>query len=316
MNKYLLTILCSSNLDLLKISFESAANQLNYDNYDIFIVINTLNEEFYKEVLNYYKENMHKKLKKIIRSESNGKPGKGHNSLLDIFKSEPEYEYLLILDGDDFYYPCALERINFINENYKLDLFFLTANTKISKKIEISNNEIEKKIDNIQQDINYNYNTTYTISKFQNIVSIGKEYNDVIATPFRLIATNRKILKNYNKLFNENMKLYDDYYLYLLIYKLYNDNNFNPKNINIKIINDSYIYLYNKFNESSLSYSSNLEHDIALVNKIKKQLNIDNLYNEKFNVIPINSIFNNDEDKLKQIEDYFFRWIINKTKNL
>ena len=316
MTKYLLTILCSSNLELLKISFESAANQLNYDNYDIFIVINTLNEEFYKEVLNYYKENMHKKLKKIIRSESNGKPGKGHNSLLDIFKSEPEYEYLLILDGDDFYYPCALERINFINENYKLDLFFLTANTKISKKIEINNNEIEKKIDNIQQDINYNYNTTYTISKFQNIVGIGKEYNDIIATPFRLIATNRKIFKNYNKLFDENMKLYDDYYLYLLIYKLYNDNNFNPKNINIKIINDSYIYLYNKFNESSLSYSLNLEHDIELVNKIKKQLNIDNLYNEKFNVIPINSIFNNDEDKLKQIEDYFFRWIINKTKNL
>ena len=307
MTKYLLTILCSSNLELLKISFESASNQLNYDNYDIFIVINTLNEEFYKE-------NMHKKLKKIIRSESNGKPGKGHNSLLDIFKSEPEYEYLLILDGDDFYYPCALERINFINENYKLDLFFLTANTKISKKIEI--NRTEKKIDNIQQDINYNYNTTYTISKFQNIVGIGKEYDDVIATPFRLIATNRKILKNYNKLFDENMKLYDDYYLYLLIYKLYNDNNFNPKNINIKIINDSYIYLYNKFNESSLSYSSNLEHDIALVNKIKKQLNIDNLYNEKFNIIPINSIFNNDEDKLKQIEDYFLRWIINKTKNL
>ena len=177
MTKYLLTILCSSNLELLKISFESAANQFNYDNYDIFIVINTLNEDFYKEVLNYYKENTHKKLKKIIRSESNGKPGKGHNSLLDIFKSEPEYEYLLILDGDDFYYPCALERINFINESFKLDMFFLTANTKITKKIEINNSEInrtEKKIDNIQQDINYNYNISYTISKFQNIVGIGK----------------------------------------------------------------------------------------------------------------------------------------------
>lgn len=61
MIKYLLTILCSSNLELLKISFESAVNQFNYENYDIFIVINTLNEDFYKEVLNYYKENTHKK---------------------------------------------------------------------------------------------------------------------------------------------------------------------------------------------------------------------------------------------------------------
>ena len=314
MIKYLLTILCSSNLELLKISFESAVNQLNYENYDIFIVINTLNEDFYKEVLNYYKENTYKKLKKIIRSESNGKPGKGHNSLLDIFKSEPEYEYLLILDGDDFYYPCSLERIDFINEYYKLDMFFLTGNTKIDKKIEINNTK--KNIDNTQQDISYNYNTTYIISKFQNITGIGKEYNDVIATPFRLIATNRKIFENYNKLFDENMKLYDDYYLYLLIYKLYNDNNLNQNNINIKIINDSYIYLYNKFNESSLSYSSNLENDILLANKIKKKLDIDHLNNEKFDVIPMNLNFNNDDNKIKKIEDCFFRWIINKTKNL
>lgn len=276
MTKYLLIILCSSNLELLKISFESAVNQLNYENYDIFIVINTLNEDFYKDVLNYYKENTHKKLKKIIRSESNGKPGKGHNSLLDIFKSEPEYEYLLILDGDDFYYPCSLERIDFINEYYKLDMFFLTGNTKIDKKIEINICETKKNIDNTQQDINYDYNTTYIISKFQNITGIGKEYNDVIATPFRLIATNRKIIENYNKLFDENMKLYDD-------------NNLNQKNIN----------------ENSLSYSSNLENDILLANKIKKKLDIDHLNNEKFDVIPINLNFNNDDNKIKKLKIIF-----------
>ena len=98
--------------------------------------------------------------------------------------------------------------------------------------------------------------------------------------------------------------------------KLYNDNNLNQNNINIKIINDSYIYLYNKFNESSLSYSSNLENDILLANKIKKKLDIDHLNNEKFDVIPMNLNFNNDDNKIKKIEDCFFRWIINKTKNL
>ena len=30
------------------------------------------------------------------------------------------------------------------------------------------------------------------------------------------------------------------------------------------------IYLYNKFNQNSLSYSSNLENDILLANKIKR----------------------------------------------
>lgn len=76
------------------------------------------------------------------------------------------------------------------------------------------------------------------------------------------------------------------------------------------------IYLYNKFNQNSLSYSSNLENDILLANKIKKKLDIDHFNNEKFDVIPMNLNFNNDNNKIKKIEDYFFRWIINKTKNL
>ena len=55
MVKYLLTILCSSKIDLLKLSFESANNQLNFSDYDIFIVVNTLNEIFYNEVMEYFK---------------------------------------------------------------------------------------------------------------------------------------------------------------------------------------------------------------------------------------------------------------------
>jgi hypothetical protein len=313
MTKYLLTILCSNNIELLKISFESAINQINYSNYDIFIVINTLNENFYKEVINFYKENKHPKLKKIIRSESNGKPGKGHNSLLDIFKVELDYEYLLILDGDDFYYPCALERINFLNEHYNFDSLFLVGNSKIFKNKE---EEHEKNTNECSTNEYYNLNTKYTISKYENIGGIGKDFNNIIATPFRLISTNRKILERYNKLFDENMKLYDDYYQYLLIYKLLEENNFVSKDIKIKLINDSYIYLYNKFNECSLSNSYNLKNDIKLANELKKKLNINNLDNEKLNVISIESHLNNNDDFLKKIEDNFYKWIIYKTYKL
>lgn len=309
MTKYLLTILCSSNLELLKISFESAINQNNYSDYDIFIVINTLNENFYKEVINYCKENKHSKLKKIIRSESNGKPGKGHNSLLDIFKVEKDYEYLLILDGDDFYYPCALERINFFNENYNFDSLFLVSNSKIFKHEE----EVEKNINEDNTNLSYNFNTKYNISKFVNISKIGKDFNNIIATPFRLICTNRKILEKYNKLFHENMQLYDDYYQYLLIYKLLEENNFISKNIDIKLVSDSYIYLYNKFNKFSLSNSIDLENDIKLANELKKKLNISNLDNEKLKIFPMELYLNNNMDILKKIEDIFYKWVIRKT---
>lgn len=51
-------------------------------------------------------------------------------------------------------------------------MFFLTGNTKIDKKIEINNTK--KNIDNTQQDISYDYNTTYIIRKFQNIKGMAK----------------------------------------------------------------------------------------------------------------------------------------------
>ena len=51
-------------------------------------------------------------------------------------------------------------------------MFFLTGNTKIDKKIEINNTK--KNIDNTQQDISYDYNTTYIISEFQNIKGMAK----------------------------------------------------------------------------------------------------------------------------------------------
>lgn len=275
MVKYLLTILCSSKLEFLKLSFDTAINQLNYDDYEIFIVINTLNEIFYNNVIEYFKNLPNNKLKKIIRTESNGKPGKGHNSLIEIFKNEKKYEYLLILDGDDFLYPTAIERINnFIikekENNNDVDMLFLAGNTKINKfsKDTILNNNYKSIID-------------YSFVEIKNISKLSKDYNNVLATPFRLIAMNKKILLYYDKLFHEEMQMYDDYYTFLLIYSLEVKNNFNCKDINFSYFNDPYIYLYNTLNEDSVTYNSSLEYDLNLSDKIKKELNIEKLECEK-----------------------------------
>ena len=300
MIKYLLTILCSSKLDLLKLCFESANNQINFTDYDIYIVINTLDEIFYNQVIQHFKNHTYNKLKKIIRTDSNGKPGKGHNSLLEIFKRETNYEYLLILDGDDFYYPCAIERINQIKNKTNFDVCLLYGNTKIIKNTNISNNNNKS----------YDINTNYFFDEICKINKISSDYNNVLATPCRLISLNREIFKLYNKLYDEDMKTYDDYYTFLLIYNLYKNNDFNELDyIKIANINDTNIYLYNTFNDNSVSKNDCLEHDLNISIKLKNELNIDNLHCEKINIYS-NLIDNLNNDK---ILEHFYKSIIQNT---
>lgn len=309
MTRYLLTILCSNNLEQLKTSYQSAINQINYNDYHIYIVVNSLDDNLYYEIINYFKQNSNSKLKKIVRCEANEKSGKAYNLLLNIFISNPHYEYLLILDSNDFYYPSALERINYINNKYDLDMLFLVANSKISKKTEITT--CIKDIKDVQQDIDYNVIVKYTINKFKSITNIDKIYNDIIATPFRLISTNRKIFLKYIKLFDDNINYYYNYNLFLIIYKIFNESNFNPIDIKINFLNDSYIYLSNCLNKNNIIDSLNLQNELNLIENIKKELNIDKLYIEKFKII---SIEIKDEEKLKKIEDDFLRLIIQRLK--
>ncbi|GAG29736.1 unnamed protein product, partial [marine sediment metagenome] len=73
--KLLITLLTSCGLKFLKQSYESVKNQLdNTLNYDIVIIVNTQDNNYYNEVLENFKNS------KVVRTESNGKPGKGHNS--------------------------------------------------------------------------------------------------------------------------------------------------------------------------------------------------------------------------------------------
>ena len=78
MVKYLVGILCSSNVPLLKESFMTVVNQQNFDDYEIVIIVNTLNEKFYQDIMREFDNHKYNKLRKIIRTESNGYPGKGH----------------------------------------------------------------------------------------------------------------------------------------------------------------------------------------------------------------------------------------------
>lgn len=300
--KYLVTILTSCEIEFLKLSVESILEQMNYDNFEIYIVVNTLNELYFKQVLDYFSLNKHKKIVKIIRTESNGKPGKGHNSLLNIFKNTDKYEYLIILDGDDLLYPFALEKINNIHNKNNFDILTFSGSTKFTKTFNIN-----KSNNNNQFDINIKYNFPEAV----NITKIDKEFNNIIATPFRILCMNKKILKQYDKLYHEDMYCYDDYLCFLILYKLILEKN---KDINILNISDPYLHLYNNININSVSNTKYLDKDLILVKELKKELNINQLFCEKINIIPYNVLINNKTINNIEIKQFYEKVMLRTLK--
>ena len=274
--KYLISVLVSNNITFLSSSIESIFKQ-STQNYDIIIVVNTLDEYFYQEVLDLYKH--YEKIKKIIRTQSNGYPGKGHNSVLDIFKKLLDYDYLIMIDGDDFLFPNAVKRIDHILNKTKFDVLTLSGNTFLSCNKNTITNDIS------DNEIIYNLNKQYVVKFIKNIHSISDEYNTIWATPFRLLSLNRKILYKYDHLYDENMYIYDDFLYYMILYKEMQINN-----INIVNINDSNIYLYNKLNEESVSFKHSTfmkaKSDNDQQKEILKFLELDSFDATKFKIIP------------------------------
>lgn len=263
MAKYLVSILCSSNIRLVKESLNSVLNQENFDDYDIFLIVNTLNDQFYQDIIYEFNKHNYTKLKKIIRTESNGSPGKGHNSVLNTFYRDYKYENLIMLDGDDFLYPYALERIDKVRNIEKSDVIMLYGNTQVKTSHTTFNETNYDTVNNIH---NYDLLFKYQIIEYNNITKMHENYNTILATPGRLLYTNRKILSTYAKLYDELMYVYDDFLTFLIMYKERN----NPI-YNITHLSDPYVYFYNAVNTDSVSYKDNdfcNDND----NKLKKQL--------------------------------------------
>lgn len=86
----------SGNLRLLYRAIQSLE-----DGAEPVIICNTQNEEYYKELM----ESEVASRFEVVRTESNGGAGKGHQSVLDYFLEREEYTHLIKLDGDDFFLP-------------------------------------------------------------------------------------------------------------------------------------------------------------------------------------------------------------------
>ena len=245
MYKILITLLTSYNEFILYSSYKSIINQVNHNLfYTIVIVVNSLNPDYYNDVC--------KKFKtidvEIIQTVSNGKPGMGHNSILEIFKNKNTYDYLIPIDGDDFLYPYALHQLS------KILIYNPT--------VVVGGNEDYicnfKDLYNINDcyDLNYKY-FIYT----QPNIPIKKTfdlYNN--GTAFRLVLLHKSIFNhNIDKYYCEESSVFDDYLFYLHVINLHYTTQSTIYYITLKNI-----YFYYKAHISSACYqnSSNCNDDI------------------------------------------------------
>lgn len=269
--KILVIILTSCQLEFLKLCFQSILNQKNTIlDYDIVININTLDEKFYNITVKHF-ENIEDHNLKIIRTISNGRPGKGHNSCVEYFRKNPMYDYMFMIDGDDFFYPYAFYRIEHI-----LQFNPTIVNLCGHDSIEISYSGFNKDINNTNPQVFYNFgvklcrvypntalNSTYKSIHMSNsnpfIEGLGNTKNgSKNGTPSRSICFGKNIfniIDKYVTLYDENMYIYDDFKMFLISFEeMYNKQE-------VFFIYDEHIYLYNKCNMRSVSFTDREKSD-------------------------------------------------------
>jgi len=106
--KVLVTILTSSDLEILDLTFQTVSRQLISESRVTFhplVIVNTKKEGYADLVRERLLEKY--QFTNVIETTSNGKPGKGHNSAFYYFVTHPEYDWHFPMDGDDILFPTT-----------------------------------------------------------------------------------------------------------------------------------------------------------------------------------------------------------------
>ena len=305
MDKYLVMILTSSKLIFLRECYNSIKNQLPSGiDYDIIINVNTLNESYYDEVVKELGEAV------VIKTESNGGPGKGHNSCHEYFKNHTEYDYLINIDGDDFVYPFFMQRLeHYITDKYKPDIIMLPFSDLLSSAF-------HKTMLHYPLKKCYYYFNIDEMNLMEQVykLKISPFTNELIDVNVagRVLLTSRKALDIGFK-YQENVPAIDDLLPFLEIFEY---DTINPTKLNIYYACDYYLYLYNRINDDSTSsylFSTETEKkfkDISV--EINKELQNKFLSIRNWNLRTIKVLYNPaDKDLLtKKVE--FGKSLVNK----
>ena len=255
--KILITLLSSGNLKLLELAYESVLKQQKTTlDYTIMIVINSLTKEYLEKVQQCFSNVI------IKETVSNGKPGKGHNSVLQIFKDHTEFDYIIPIDGDDFLYPFALYRLE-TYLTYQPDVLFLPFSDILNTHFNgpVLHCPISDKCYLYFNNYIKDHRKTWLRDKISPFTNNVNKTN----TPGRLVLCSRKAMA-INLQYNEELKCFDDFNVFLHAF----DIDSYSHTYNIFMIDDKDILLYNQLHATSVT--KNFSNNNKIINQLSEEL--------------------------------------------
>lgn len=239
----------------------------DYFTYSIFVNVNSKNPGYYAEVFSLMQEKYPQVT--VIQTESNGYPGRGHNSCFEIFRNHPEYDYLAMIDGDDLFFPVAFQQYaKLLVAKPETDIAHLMINDNITTRV--------KDHQNIKLNGNfYLYTAANAQTNWWQSLPIENPYVKPLIqcrTPSRIVLASRKVFDtDIPIIYSEDCKLYDDYLAFLSIVE-----NESQGKLNTVALSDPTIYCYNAENDegATLNFTSKFHNEEQLIfNKESKKYN-------------------------------------------
>jgi glycosyltransferase involved in cell wall biosynthesis/tetratricopeptide (TPR) repeat protein len=239
----LIIILTSSHICYLHRAVKSVAEQINIKNWKckLLINVNTLSDSYYNEVLESYSGKL-----EIVRTESNGLAGKGHNSCLSLFKDRETFDYMIMLDGDDAFFPVAVSQLEkAVESDPTTDVLHVMLNDNVTTHAK--ENQHTKLIGNFRV-----YTSLDRQENWWQTIHVDDPYKlpiQICKTPSRLLLASRNIFETTYKIeYSESCRLYDDF----LAFMGYVEGQYRGE-IKVNAISDPNIYCYNGGNPESVT---------------------------------------------------------------
>jgi glycosyltransferase involved in cell wall biosynthesis len=239
--KFLIAILTSSRAELSRLAVDSVLAQQQHPwLFDIVVVVNSTNAQ-HRDAVAHALEGAPVE---IIETPSNGRPGRGHNSVLDLFRERVAYDYLVLLDGDDTLYPSAFHQLN---KFLPSDPHCIAIQTNDGLVRGEGASGISLRDDwklNSWLDACENWWTRYSMrNPFIDAL-------DTCATPARPLLMNRAILSHLPaRPYNEEMALFDDLLMFLHLCEAH----YRRPSFRLFFTSNTYMYLHNGANTESVS---------------------------------------------------------------
>ena len=240
----LVSILTSSKPDLAKLCYDFIQSQLTQQD-SIVVIVNSTNPDHIQYITRIMPPGTN-----IQETESNGNPGKGHNSVLRYFQSQLQYDYCVIVDGDDFLYPRALSRLKHYLR-YDPDILFIAFHDILQSELPPIETNVPYITFQNKCVLCYNVDES-TIGEWYKIKGAINPFHHTIdkmntyARPF--VFSRKSVNENHDIYYDENMSLYDDFIVFLKAFELEK-----LGKLKTYTLVDTNLYLYNSTSQDAMT---------------------------------------------------------------